>query len=139
MEKVIELLINANLLTSRSNFIYLVVGFIIVAFLIIGFAKKMISIIITSVLCLCIFGSLYMVKVSVVDNNGLQFESTGIATSTGDFLRYDEIKSVDVRNSNTKLVLVGKDGEEVSLKIDASKAKALKGAIDAVIEKKSED
>lgn len=137
MQKVIELLIETNLLNSDSTMLYLIIGFFIIAFLVIGLAKKMISIIITSAICLLLFGSLFMVKVSVVDNNGVQFQNNGI-TASGEYIKYTDISDVMIRDNN-KIVLVSEeDGEEIVLNVDSSHAKALQGAIEKVLENAKE-
>lgn len=139
MQKVIELLIESNLLNSESTFLYLVIGFFILAFLIIGLAKKAISLIITGAICLVLFGSLFMVKVSVVDNNGIQFQNNGIVTSSGDYIEYTDIGNVMIRDNNKIVLVSDEDGEEVILKVDSSHAKALQGAIETVLEKAKEE
>ena len=138
MQALIEFLISCNLLNSDSTMLYLVIGFFIIGFLIIGLAKKLVSIIITSIVCLVIFGSLFMVKVSVVDNNGVQFQNNGIMTSAGDYIEYKEIRNVMLRDNN-KIVLSDESGEELILKVDSSHAKALQGAIEKVLENAKED
>lgn len=130
MDKVAEMLIKLNMLNSRGTIIYLILAFVVLAILIAGVAKKLFYMTVMGVFLGLICGSMFMLKVSLVDNNGLQFEAVRIVDSKGHSLNYEDIDKIEIRSKNKRIALVGKDGTEMVLKVDSSYAKALKQALE---------
>lgn len=130
MEKVAEMLIKLNLLNSRGTIIYLILAFVVLAVLISGIAKRLFYLTSIGVFLGLVCGAMFMLKVSLVDNNGLQFESVRVVNSSGQSLNYADIEKIEIRSKNRRLALVGKDGTEMVLKVDSSYAKALKTALE---------
>ena len=130
MDKVAEMLIKLNMLNSRGTIIYLILAFVVLAILIAGIAKKLFYMTVMGVFLGLICGSMFMLKVSLVDNNGLQFEAVRIVDSKGHSINYEDIDKIEIRSKNKRIALVGKDGTEMVLKVDSSYAKALKQALE---------
>lgn len=130
MNMIAELLIKLNLLNSRGSIIYLILAFVVLAILISGFAKKMISIIITGSVLALICGGMFMMKVNLVDNNGLQFEPSRVINAQGKSLNYTDIDKIEIRSNGRRLALVSKTGEEIELKVESNYSKPLKAALE---------
>lgn len=130
MEFVAELLIKLNLLNSRGSIVYLILVFVVLAILISGIAKKMISIIVTGAVLGVICFMMFMMKVNLVDNNGLQFEPSRVISAEGKSINYSDIEKIEVRNSGKKLAILSKDGDEIVLRVESNYSKPLKAALE---------
>lgn len=135
MDAVLNLLGKFGLIGSDSNMILLIGFVIIIALLIISFAKKLIHCVILFGICVVILGGALFVKTSIIDANGINLEKTRIVSNSGDAMNYADINKVYLRDGN-KVVLQDISGDELVLKVDKQYANTIKSVIEGVIENK---
>lgn len=135
MDAVLNLLGKYGLIGPDSNMILLIGFVIIIALLIISFAKKLIHCVILFGICVVILGGALFVKTSIIDANGINLEKTRIVSSSGDSMSYTDINKVYLRDGN-KVVLQDISGEELVLRVDKKYANTIKSVLEGVIENK---
>lgn len=135
MDAVLNLLGKFGLIGPDSNMILLIGFVIIIALLIISFAKKLIHCVILFGICVVILGGALFVKTSIIDANGINLEKTRIVSNSGDAMNYADINKVYLRDGN-KVVLQDISGDELVLKVDKQYANTIKSVIEGVIENK---
>lgn len=133
MDAVLNLLGKYGLIGPDSNMILLICFILIIALLVISFAKKLIHCIILFSIGVVILGGALFVKTSIIDANGINLEKTRIVSSSGDSMNYADISKVYLRDGN-KVVLQDISGDELVLKVDKQYANTIKSVLEGVIE-----
>lgn len=122
-----------GLMGPESNYILLGGLILFITLLVISLAKKLIHAVIIFGCFIIILGSAFFVKLSVLDNNGVQLEKTRIVT-INDSMNYADIESVYLRDNN-KVILQDKNGDEMILNVDSKYANTIKSVLDGIIKK----
>lgn len=136
MSILIRILLEANLLNSRSNLTLGFVGVILLFLFLVSIMKRVTKLIIFTGIIFALFACTYVAKVNIVDNNKLEFTATYVKSPDGQ-IEYEDIAGVALSNDNKRITLTSEDGDEIVLKVDTNYGKALKEGIEKMSQAKA--